>query len=111
MQIPPATIRFSPTLKWVAVVLVCVGVYVLYAAVHDVALVFFGAVVVAYIFYPVISWITPYTRGSRMLATTVFHIVVAIMLVVAVSWLWPPISTQYALLRQDMPRIDRKSVV
>ncbi|MFN5343466.1 MAG: AI-2E family transporter [Roseiflexaceae bacterium] len=105
MQIPPATIRFSPTLKWVAVVLVCVGVYVLYAAVHDVALVFFGAVVVAYIFYPVISWITPYTRGSRMLATTVFHIVVAIMLVVAVSWLWPPISTQYALLRQDMPRI------
>jgi predicted PurR-regulated permease PerM len=61
MQIPPATIRFGPTLKWVAVVLVCVGVYVLYAAVHDVALVFFGAVVVAYIFYPVISWITPYT--------------------------------------------------
>jgi hypothetical protein len=27
------------------------------------------------------------------------------MLVVTVSWLWPPISTQYALLRQDMPRI------
>ncbi len=105
MQIPPATIRFSPTLKWFAVVLVCVGMYVLYTAVHDVALVFFGAVVVAYIFYPVITWITPFVRSSRLIATTVFHIVVAIMLAATVGWLWPPISTQYELFRQDMPRI------
>lgn len=105
MQIPPATIRFSPTLKWFAVVLVCVGMYVLYTAVHDVALVFFGAVVVAYIFYPVITWITPFVRASRLLATTVFHVVVTVLLVVLVSWLWPPMSSQYELLRQDMPRI------
>lgn len=105
MQIPPATIRFGPTLKWVAVVLVCVGMYVLYTAVHDVALVFFGAVVTAYIFYPVISWIVPYTRGSRLWATGLFHVVVTVLLVMVVRWLWPPIVTQYELLRQDLPRM------
>ncbi len=105
MQIPPATIRFSATLKWAAVALVCVGVYVLYTAVHDVAMVFFGAIVTAYIFYPVITWITTYTRQSRVLAALCFYAVGAVLLVTVIRWLWPPISTQYELLIQDMPRI------
>ena len=105
MQVPPATIRFSATLKWVAVVLVCLGVYVLYTAVHDVAMVFFGAAVTGYIFYPVISWIAPYTRQSRVIATACFYVVVAIFLVMTIRWLWPPISTQYELLINDLPRM------
>lgn len=105
MHIPPASIRFSPILKWFAVVLVCIGIYILYTVVHDVALVFFGAAVTAYIFYPVITWIAQYTRGSRVWATALFYVVLAVALAVMVRWLWPAMSTQYELLRQDLPRI------
>jgi predicted PurR-regulated permease PerM len=105
MQIPPVTIHFSARLKWFAVLLVCVFAYVLYTVVHDVAMVFFGAIITAYIFYPVVTWLTRYLRGSRMGATAILFGVVALILIIAIQNFATRIVLQYELLRHDLPQI------
>ena len=105
MQIPPVTIHFSARLKWLAVLCVCVFTYVLYTVVHDVAMVFFGAIITAYIFYPVVTWLTRYLRGSRMWATALLFGVVALILIIAIQNFTTRITLQYELLRHDLPQI------
>ena len=105
MQMPPVTIHFSTRFKWLAVLLVCIFVYVLYTVVHDVAMVFFGAIVTAYIFYPVVTWLTHYLRGSRMWATTLLFGVVALILGLIVHNFAGRVTSQYELFRQDLPQI------
>jgi predicted PurR-regulated permease PerM len=105
MQIPPVTIHFSARLKWLAVSLVCVFAYVLYTVVHDVAMVFFGAIITAYIFYPVVTWMTRYLRGSRMWATVILYGVIALLLTIAMQNFAARLVIQYELLRHDLPQI------
>ena len=103
MSAPPASIRFTPFIKWLSVLLVGGFALVLFEKIHEVALVFIGAVVVAYIFFPMITWLTGYMRGSRMWATLLFHVVVVALLSGAIVWLLPVLSRQYVLLRQELP--------
>lgn len=103
MQAPPASIRFTPFIKWLSVLLVGAFAFVLFEKIHEVALVFVGSIIVAYIFYPVITWLTHYLRGSRMWATLLFHIVVLGFLTGVFIWIVPIISRQYVLLRQELP--------
>jgi predicted PurR-regulated permease PerM len=103
MQAPPASIRFTPFIKWLSVLLVGAFAFVLFEKIHEVALVFVGSVIVAYIFYPVITWLTGYLRGSRMWATLLFHVVVLGVLTGVFIWIVPIISRQYVLLRQELP--------
>jgi len=105
MQMPPVTIHFSTRFKWLAVLVVCIFAYVLYTVVHDVAMVFFGAIVTAYIFYPVVTWLTRYLRGSRMWATALLFGVVASILALIVHNFAGQATVQYELLRQDLPQI------
>jgi predicted PurR-regulated permease PerM len=70
MESPRPSIVFSPSMKWLAAGITIALAYILYTAVHDVALVLFGAAVFAYIFAPVVDFFAPYTRQSRLLATT-----------------------------------------
>lgn len=105
MQMPPVTIHFSARFKWLAVLLVCIFAYVLYTVVHDVVMVFFGAIVVAYIFYPVITWLAGYLRGSRMWATVILHGVIGVLLTLAVQQFATSLILQIELFRQDLPQI------
>jgi predicted PurR-regulated permease PerM len=105
MQIPPVTIHFSSRVKWLAVILVCVFAYVLYTVVHDVAIVFFGAMVIAYIFYPVITWLAGYLRGSRMWATVIVFGVVGVLLTLAMQNFATRLALQIESFRQDLPQI------
>ena len=81
MESPRPSIIFSPLMKWVAAVCTLVLGYILYTAVHDVAMVFFGAAIFAYICTPIIDTIAPFLRGSRMLATFLFFLVSIIFLI------------------------------
>lgn len=103
MSAPQASIRFTPFIKWLSVLLVGAFSLALFEMVHEVALVFIGAIVVAYIFYPVITWLTHYLRDSRIWATLLFHVVILALLSGAVVWLLPILSRQYLLLRQELP--------
>jgi len=105
MQIPPVTIHFSVRLKWLVVLLVCVCAYVLYTVVHDVAMVFFGAVVAAYIFYPVVTWLSRYLRGSRMGATALLFGVIAGLVTIIIQHFATRLIIQYELLSHDLPQI------
>jgi predicted PurR-regulated permease PerM len=65
MTAPAATIRFSRLMKWIVVIVIAVVAYLLFEMIHEVALALFGSVVVAYIFFPVITWISRRLVGSR----------------------------------------------
>lgn len=105
MQMPPVTIHFSARFKWLAVLLVCVFAYVLYTVVHDVAIVFFGAIVVAYIFYPIITWMAHYLRGSRMWATVILYSIVGLILTLVMQNFATRLALQVESFRQDLPQI------
>ena len=90
-------------MKWLAVGATLVLAYVLYEAVHDVALVFFGAAIFAYICSPIIDWLAPFLRHSRLYATLLFHAVLLGGIALVLSRLGPLIATQYVNLRADLP--------
>ena len=115
MHSPRPSIVFSSTMKWLAAAITIALAYVLYTAVHDVALVFFGAAVFAYIFAPIVDFFAPYTRQSRMLATTLFFLIMAAVGAIIIAQLGPVVTAQYSSLRADLPNalavIDAWSLV
>jgi predicted PurR-regulated permease PerM len=105
MTVPTATIRFTRLMKWIVVILVAVMTYVLFETIHEVALALFGAVVVAYIFFPVITWMSKRLGGSRIWAIGVFYLIVSVFVAGSVMWLLPLLTSQYLLMRQELPLV------
>lgn len=103
MESPRPSIIFSPVMKWVAAFSTLAFAYILYTAVHDVAMVFFGATVFAYIFSPVVDVAAPYLRQSRVLATTLFFVLMAGLCALILAQLGPIVTSQYRSLRADLP--------
>lgn len=103
MDSPRPSIVFSPSMKWLAAGITIALAYILYTAVHDVALVFFGAAVFAYIFAPVVDFFAPYTRQSRLLATTLLYLIMVAVCAIIVAQLGPIVTAQYSSLRADLP--------
>jgi predicted PurR-regulated permease PerM len=68
-------------------------------------MVFFGAIITAYIFYPVVTWLTRYLRGSRMWATALLFGVIALFLIIATQNLATRLMLQYELFRHDLPQM------
>ena len=115
MESPRPSIVFSPSMKWLAAGITIALAYILYTAVHDVALVFFGAAVFAYIFAPVVDFFAPYTRQSRLLATTLLYLIMVAVCAIIVAQLGPIVTAQYSSMRADLPNalevIDTWSLV
>lgn len=105
MFVPPATIRFSRLMKWIVVLVVAMMSVIVFEMVHEVALALFGSVVVAYIFFPVITWMAKRLGGSRVWAIVVFYMIVSVFVAGSVMWLFPLLTTQYQLLRQELPQV------
>ena len=103
MESPRPSIVFSPRVKWFAAAATLGLAYVLFVAVHDVAMVFFGAAVFAYIFSPIVDFIAPYVRQSRVGATSILYILMAALCAIIVVQLGPVVSSQYSSLRADLP--------
>jgi predicted PurR-regulated permease PerM len=105
MSIPAATIRFSRLMKWVVVILIMAMAFVLFELIHEVAIALFGSVVIAYIFFPVITWITQWLRVSRLWAVVLFYGVVSLLIAGSIMWLIPLLTVQYQLMRQELPQV------
>ena len=103
MESPRPSIIFSPLMKWLAAACTLALGYMLYTAVHDVALVFFGAAVFAYIFSPIVDFAAPYLRQSRVLATSLLFVLMAAVCALIVAQLGPLVTSQYKSLRADLP--------
>lgn len=104
MQSPRPSIVFTPMMKLLAAGVTLALAYILYTAIHDVAIVFFGAAIFAYIFTPLIDWSAPFLRGSRIWATSLFFLILVGVLVLVGMQLGPLITSQYTALRADLPR-------
>ncbi len=102
---PTATIRFSRLMKWIVVIIVGVLAYVLFELIHEVVLALFGSIVVAYIFFPLITWMSMWLRVSRIWAIVLFYVVVGMLVASSVMWLLPILTGQYQLMRQEIPQL------
>lgn len=105
MTVPAATIRFSRLMKWIVVIVIAVVAYLLFEMIHEVALALFGSVVVSYIFFPVITWMSRRLGGSRIWAILIFYLIVTILITGSVMWLLPLLTVQYQLMRQELPQV------
>ncbi|MFZ9857204.1 MAG: AI-2E family transporter [Roseiflexaceae bacterium] len=105
MAVPTATIRFSRLMKWIVVLVVILMSYVLFEMIHEVALALFGSVVVSYIFYPVITWMTLQFKWARIWAIVCFYLIVTVFVAGSVMWLVPMLMSQYQLMRQELPQV------
>lgn len=104
-MVPTATIRFSRLMKWIVVLVIFVMAYVLFERIHEVALALFGSIVIAYIFYPFITWLSQLLNRSRIWAIVIFYLILALIVAGSVMWLLPLLRTQYHLLRQELPQV------
>lgn len=105
MTVPTATIRFSRLMKWIVVIIVVMLAYVLFETIHEVALALFGSVVVSYIFFPVITWLSHRLGGSRIWSILLFYLIVTVLVAGSVMWLFPMLIMQYQLMRQELPQV------
>lgn len=99
------TIQFSPRAKRIALWIVVVVTLAMLYVVRDVAVPFFWAVIVAYVFHPLIKKLYDKTRIPRPIWIILLYLVAFTLIGWAIAVLVPLVENQYNDLMRDMPNI------
>ncbi|GAA5529978.1 AI-2E family transporter [Herpetosiphon gulosus] len=100
---PTSPIRFSPRAKFVTVLsIVIISLYLVNQAWH-IMIPFIWAIITAYIFNPVVTWMQRRTKTPRFWWVIVLYIIGSALLTLLVSNVVPIITTQINDLAQAIP--------
>ncbi len=101
----PQPIRLSPQGKLIAVALVIGLATLLIGSIGSVLPPFIAAIITAYVFNPLISWLHRRTNLSRALWIILLYVLAFSLLSWLGTWLWPRIMRQYTDLVDRLPDI------
>ncbi|NJN19727.1 MAG: AI-2E family transporter [Oscillochloris sp.] len=105
MSIEPRPIRFSPQIKLITVgALVALTILLLFAVEHILAP-FIAAIVTAYLFNPLVTWLDRRTHIGRALWIAVLYVIAFLLLYGLFTWMWPRITQQTSDLASAAPAI------
>lgn len=99
------TIRFSPQFKLIAVALVVVLAIWLLLAVHHVLTPFVAAIITAYLFNPLVTWLDRRFGLGRALWIAVLYVIAFLLLYALGNWIWPRILEQSRGLAATAPML------
>ncbi len=97
-------IRFTPQLKLITVaIIVCLAVWFLLAVKHMLTP-FVAAIITAYVFNPLISWLQRRSGSRRAFWITVLYVLAGVLIYTIVTLLWPRIVQQSGDLAASAPQ-------
>ncbi len=96
-------IRFSPTIKLITVALIAVAFFWLVRGMGNVLIPFVAAAITAYLFNPLITWLSRRTRLGRAIWIGVLYIVLGIIVYALWRTLGPMIEREYSGLQAQIP--------
>jgi predicted PurR-regulated permease PerM len=99
------SIRLSPQGKLIAVALVVGLATLLISSIGSVLPPFIAAIITAYVFNPLVSWLQRRTNLSRALWIVLLYVLAFSLLSWLGTWLWPRIVRQYTDLVDRLPDI------
>jgi predicted PurR-regulated permease PerM len=103
MQIEQKPIRFSPSIKLIAAAIVVILAVVFLRAVVHILAPFIAAIITAYLFNPLISWLHRRTRIGRAYWIAVLYVLAFLLIYLLVTWIWPRIVQQTSDLAAAAP--------
>jgi predicted PurR-regulated permease PerM len=103
MQVEPRPIRFSAHGKIITVALIVTLVILLITSVGHVLTPFIAAIITAYLFNPLITWLQQRTRLRRSFWIVILYILIFSLLYGLGTWVWPRIVYQYDDLVSRLP--------
>jgi predicted PurR-regulated permease PerM len=103
VSVEPKLIRLSPTAKFVVVGLVALLCLVLIWAAQSIMAPFIGAAITAYLFNPLIGWLSRRTRIGRAVWIVVLYIMVGVLIYALVRTIGPLLATQYGDMVAQIP--------
>lgn len=105
MSVEQQPIRFSPQFKLIAVALVVALSIWLLLAVQHVLTPFIAAIITAYLFNPLVSWLDRRTRTGRAIWIAVLYVIAFLLLYGLGTLIWPRIVQQSRDLAAAAPTI------
>lgn len=107
MPVEPQTIRFSPHGKLITIGILVSLALLLLSSIGHVLTPFIAAIVTAYLFNPIVSWLHRRTGVRRAVWIIVLYLIVFSLIYWLGTWLWPRILRQYGDLVASLPGIVR----
>jgi predicted PurR-regulated permease PerM len=105
MSVEQRPIRFTPQLKLIAVALVvALSIWMLFAVSH-ILTPFVAAIITAYLFNPLVSWLQRRTGVGRALWIVVLYLLAFLILYGLGTWIWPRIVAQSRELAATAPEV------
>jgi predicted PurR-regulated permease PerM len=105
MQAETRPIRFSPQGKFIVAAGIVFLTLMLISSIGNILTPFVGAIITAYIFNPLVSWLQRRTRMGRALWIVVIYVVAFSLLFWLATWVWPRIVWQYQDMVSRLPNI------
>ena len=105
MSIEPQPIRFSPLYKLIAAAVVVALSILLLRAVEHILAPFIAAIITAYLFNPLVSWLERRAAMGRALWIAVLYVIAFLTLYGLFTWLWPRIVEQTRGLAAQAPTL------
>lgn len=104
-MVEPKPIRFSPLYKLIAVtIVVALGIALLLHIEHVLAP-FIAAIITAYLFNPLVTWLEQRARLGRALWIVVLYVLAFLLIYGLFTWLWPRIVQQSRDLAATAPTL------
>jgi predicted PurR-regulated permease PerM len=98
-------IRFSAQYKLIAVAIIVALAILLLREVAHVLPPFIAAIITAYLFNPLVSWLERRARAGRAIWIGVIYLLVFLLLYGLATWLWPLIMMQTRDLARALPQL------
>jgi predicted PurR-regulated permease PerM len=105
MSVEQRPIRFSPQYKLIAVTIVTALTIWMLLAVSHVLTPFVAAIITAYLFNPLVSWLQRRTSMGRALWIAVLYVIAFLILYGLGTWIWPRIVEQSRGLAAAAPEV------
>ncbi len=105
MSIQQTPIRFSPRIKLIVVALVAALSIWLLVAVEHILPPFIAAIITAYLFNPLVSWLQRRTGLGRTFWIAVLYVLAFLLLYGLATLLWPRIAQQWRELTAAVPQV------
>lgn len=103
MSVEQRPIRFTPQLKLIAVALVvALTIWLLFAVAH-ILTPFVAAIITAYLFHPLVTWLQRRTGLGRAIWIVVLYLLAFLILYGLGTWIWPRIVAQSRELAATAP--------
>jgi predicted PurR-regulated permease PerM len=104
-MVEPKPIRFSPLYKLIAVAIVIALVILLLLHIEHVLAPFIAAIVTAYLFNPMVTWLEQRARLGRAIWIVVLYVLTFLLIYGLFTWLWPRIVQQSRDLAATAPTL------